>query len=356
MDQKIGVLILGYNSLNYLKECLDSLQIQDYKNVSIYFGDNGSKDNSISFVKKNYPKVKAKDLKINNGYARGNNLLLKIAFAQGMNLCFVLNPDTILKRNTISELVRSYNDQKNKGIKVGLIQPVILLAQDKSRINTIGNAIHLLGFGFCKNYMKIYTPIKKDKDILSVSGTGMLISKEFYKDIGAFDEDFFMYCEDEDLSIRSFLSGYKNILSSKSILYHKYSFSKNKNKWFYTERNRLLIMLKNYPAKLLLFLAIPFLITEIFVIIYSLFGGWFFQKILSYMNIMKKIMCGYKKRKPFKVEKNYISKLEYSLNFKPIHKISIIFNWPYLFYKKILIFLYDIICYTLSPADGGTRL
>lgn len=340
MDQKVGVLILGYNSLEYLKNCFDSLALQNYKNVSIYFGDNGSKDGSISFVKKNYPKVKTRDLKINNGYAKGNNLLLKIAFKDGMDLCFIINSDTVLKKNTISELVSSYNNHKNKGIKVGLIQPVILLHQDKTKINTVGNAVHLMGFGFCKDYMKKYVQIKNDKEILSVSGTGMLMSKEFYEDIGAFDEDFFMYNEDQDLSIRSFLSGYKNFLSSRSIMYHKYSFSKNKDKWFYTERNRLLIMLKNYPDKLLLFLAIPFLITEIFVIIYSLFTGWFFQKILSYGDVIKKIIHGYKKRKPFRVEKNYIKRLECSLNFKPIHKIPIIFDWPYLLYKKFLIFCF----------------
>ena len=338
MNQKVGVLILGYNSLGYLKECLDSLILQDYQNVSIYFGDNGSKDDSVIFIKKNYPYVKVSDFKANHGYAKGNNLLLEIAFKRGMDLCFIINPDTVLKKNTISHMIDSYNFHKNKGVKVGLIQPVILLYQNKTKINTIGNAVHLIGFGFCKDYMKIYTPIKKDKEILSVSGTGMLISKDLYKDVGDFDEDFFMYCEDEDLSIRSFLSGYKNFLSSKSIIYHKYSFSKNKDKWFYSERNRLLIMLKNYPIKLLILLALPFFVTEIFVLIYSLLTSWFFQKMFSYGDVIKKIIYGFKKRKPFKVEKNYIKRLEYSLNFKPIHQIPVIFDWPYLFYKKFLIF------------------
>jgi len=339
MNQKVGVLILGYNNFGYLKECFDSILVQDYKNISIYFGDNGSKDGSISFVKKNYPKIKVHDLKINNGYARGNNLLLEIAFKDGMDLCFIINPDTVLKKNTISNLVNSFNYQKNNGVKVGLIQPVILLYEDKTKINTIGNAVHLMGFGFCKDYMKAYVSIKKDKEILSVSGTAMMIPKDLYEDVGAYDEDFFMYCEDEDLSIRSFLFGYKNFLSSKSVMYHKYSFSKNKDKWFYTERNRLLIMLKNYPAKLLLLLTIPFFITEALVIIYSLFDGWFFQKISSYIDIIKKIAQGYKKRKSLRIGKNYINKLEYSLNFAPINKVSIVFNWMYLFFKKIVLFL-----------------
>jgi len=340
MNQKVGVLILGYNSLGYLRECFDSILAQDYKNIFVYFGNNGSKDESVLFVKKNYPKIKTRDFKVNQGYAKGNNLLLKKAFKDGMDLCFIINPDTVLKKNTISSLVHSYNYHKSKGVKVGLIQPVILLYQDKTKINTIGNAVHLMGFGFCKDYMKAYAPIKKDKEILSVSGTAMLIPKNLYENVGDFDEDFFMYCEDQDLSIRSFLSGYKNFLSSKSVMYHKYSFSKNKDKWFYTERNRLLVILKNYPVKLLLFLAIPFLITEIFVIAYSLFTGWFFQKMFSYGDIMKKIIQGYKKRKPISIGKNYINKLDYSLNFKPIYRISVMFDWFYLFFKKMTLFFY----------------
>jgi GT2 family glycosyltransferase len=188
--------------------------------------------------------------------------------------------------------------------------------------------------------MKKYSSIKADNEILSVSGSGMLIPKELYEDIDAFDEDFFMYNEDQDLSIRSFLSGYKNFLSSQSIMYHNYTFLKNKNKWFYSERNRLLILLKNYPAKLLLLLTIPFLITEMFVLAYSLFTGWFFQKIFSYIDVAIKIIQGYKKRKPFRVENNYIKRLEYSLNFKPIHKVPIIFDWPYFVYKKFLMLFF----------------
>jgi len=340
MDKKVGVLILGYNNLHYLKKCLKSLQIQDYKNIFIYYGDNGSNDGSMDFVKKNYPKIRIVDLKVNNGYAKGNNLLLKIAFNEGMDLCFILNPDTELRKNTISKLVSSYDNHSKKGIKVGLIQPVILLGQEKPRINTVGNAVHLLGFGFCKDYMKKYSPIKTDKEILSISGSGMLIPKDLYEDIGAFDEDFFMYNEDQDLSIRAYLSGYKNFLSSQSIMYHNYSFLKNKNKWFYSERNRLLILLKNYPAKLLLFLAIPFLVTEILVLTYAIFTGWFFQKIYSYIDVVIKMVKGYKKRKPFRVEKNYIKRLEYSLNFKPIHKVPAIFNFPYFIFKNILIYFY----------------
>ena len=340
MNQKVGVLILGYNNLEYLKKCFNGILIQDYKNIFIYYDDNGSKDDSIAFVKNNYSNIKVRSFNNNYGYAKGNNVLLKIAFEDGMNLCFVLNPDTVLKKNTVSNLINSYNLHKNRGLRVGLMQPVILLDQDRSKINTVGNAVHLMGFGFCKDYMKKYIPIRNDREILSVSGTGMLISKELYENIGAFDEDFFMYNEDQDLSIRSFLSGYKNFLSSKSVMYHKYNFSKNKDKWFYSERNRLLIMLKNYPSKLLLFLAVPFFITEILALIYSLFTGWFFQKILSYVDVVKKIITGYKKRKPFTVDKNYIKRLEYSLNFKPIYKIPIIFSWPYLLYKKFLILFF----------------
>jgi len=98
MNQKVGVLILGYNNLEYLKKCFNGILIQDYKNIFIYYDDNGSKDDSIAFVKNNYSNIKVRSFNNNYGYAKGNNVLLKIAFEDGMNLCFVLNPDTVLKK------------------------------------------------------------------------------------------------------------------------------------------------------------------------------------------------------------------------------------------------------------------
>lgn len=346
MDYRIGILVLGYNSKQYIQECFDSIQSQDYKKIILYFGDNGSSDDSVSYVKEHYPLAKVLDFKANHGFAKGNNLLLKEAFGKGMDLCLVLNPDTVLVKNSVSTLINSYESKREKNLKVGLIQPVLLLYQDKTKINTIGNAVHLMGFGFCKDQGKKYVPIKEDKEILSVSGAAMLISKELFDVIGGFDEDFFMYSEDEDLSLRAFLYGYTNYLSSRSILYHKYSFSKNKNKWFYEERNRFYILFKNYPSSLLLFLILPAIATEILVTLYSIIDGWLVQKVKSYVDVFSQLPGILKKRseirgKVIASSPILVHKLNSSLEFEGVTNRAFIFaNVFYFFIKKTLLILY----------------
>jgi GT2 family glycosyltransferase len=165
-EPKVVVLVLTTNEKKFLKGVLSSLFRQTYKNLEIYVLDNNSTDGSselISNLKFQISNLNHIKFIKNLGYAKGNNIGLKKAFEEGAEFCLVLNCDTILKKNTVAELVRSYLEKKEKNIPVGLIQPVILLAYDKKRINTVGNAIHYLGFGYCSDFLKKYLSLKKDK-------------------------------------------------------------------------------------------------------------------------------------------------------------------------------------------------
>ena len=271
MKSKVIVLILGYNDLNNLKECLDSVEDQDYSNFEVYFADNNSRDGSVEFVKKNYPKVRTFQFETNSGYTGGNNILLDKAFKNGAEFCLVMNADVVVDRKMISGLVNTYQ-KESKNNKVGLVQPVIMLYDKPDRINTIGNEIHYMGFGYCGNYLSKQIP-KTDKRVISVSGTAMLISKNYYKDIVGFDESFFMYNEDQNYSWRGLMRDYKHFLSVRAKLWHKYSFSKNKNKLYYSEKNRLMMVLKNYNLKTLVLMIPSILVTEVFTL------GYFFLKV-----------------------------------------------------------------------------
>jgi len=299
-NPKIAVLVLCTNEKHFLKGVLDSLLVQTYKNIKIYVLDNNSTDGSdklISNFKFRISNLRYIRFKKNLGYARANNMGLKQAFGAGAGLCLVLNCDTILAKNTIEELIQSYQDKVAKKIKVGLLQPSILIAKNKLKINTLGNAIHYLGFGYCQDLMRNYFPQKTDKKIISVSGAALLISKNYYKDVGSFDEGFFMTAEDQDLSWHGLLFGYQHFLSSKSIVFHHYKFGRHKLNKYREEKNRLMILLKNYSIKtLILFLPI-FIATELAILLYSLFEGWFFLKLKTYWVILSNYKHILKNRK-----------------------------------------------------------
>lgn len=282
---KLAVIIVCYNEKHYLDECMGSLLKQSYNGFDIFLVDNNSTDGSVDFVKKKYKSVKIIRNRENLGFAAANNIAMRKIFRTGYDLCFLTNPDTKSDKDLIKNLIKTYRKKSLVG-KIGVVQPLILLYDNKELINSYGNPIHFLGFGYAGGYMQNKKVVNTDKRIISAAGAS-LITKDFFEDTGGFDETFFMYCEDQNMCWRGLLLGYKYYLSHKAVFYHKYKFNKNKKKLFFFERNRLMMLFENYSIKTIILLLPIFVVNELLMIIYSLFNGWFRLKILSYFSFIK---------------------------------------------------------------------
>jgi GT2 family glycosyltransferase len=227
-----------------------------------------------------YPKADVIKNK-NTGFAGGNNVGIRRAFELGCDYVFLLNPDTTIHKNCLEKLVAKADQQT-------ILQPLILLnidGQNTDLINTTGGHLNFLGFSYCSDYKKNKSTAR-EKDIAIASGAAVLIPTNILKKIGLFDENFFMYHEDVDLFYRARLFGFNIRLIPDSLLWHKYSFSRNSNKMFYTDRNRLLFLYKNFSLKYLVLILPISIINEILMILYSLISGWFFQKIRAYFSAL----------------------------------------------------------------------
>lgn len=341
MQNKVFVLILGYNDLKNLDECINSLLSQSYKNYEIWFADNNSNDGSVGYIKKNFKIVKTFQFEENSGYAGGNNVLIKKAFKGGADFCLVLNADTKVDKDLLTDLVNSYQEDSKKH-KVGLIQPVVMLYDNPDKINSAGNVIHYLGFGYCGNYLSKKLS-NQDKEIISVSGTAVFISKDYYNNVGLLDEDFFMYNEDQNYSWRGSMLGYKHFLSSKAKIWHKYSFSKNKNKMYHSEKNRLMVIFENYEKRTLFRLIPIIILNEILMTIYSIFNGWFLLKIKSYVFLLSNLENIKNKRQKVQSkrrvgDKEIMANFESKLDFKEMNNplIKLVINPIYCFYRKFV--------------------
>jgi len=339
----ISVTILCTNEKKYLNSNLTSLEKQTVRADNIYLLDNNSTDGSVEFVRNKFPRVKIIQNKQNLGFSKANNIGLRTAFKNKSDFCLLLNPDTVSEKTMIEELVSTYLRAKRTHYKIGLIQPVILLFQPKKTINTIGNTIHFLGYGYCRDYLKRYQPIKNDKKIVSVSGAAMLISKEFYDAVGELDEDFFMYNEDQDLSWRGLIKGYNHFLSVRSVVYHDYNFKRHGKKMLNAEKNRWVMILKNYSTKAIIILIPILILNEILITVYSLFAGWFFQKIKSYFDLIKTIKKTIIKRKLIQKnrlipDRKIITQFASELEFRPLSDpiINNIVNPLYSFCSRII--------------------
>ena len=216
---KLSVVILNYNVRYFLELCLKSVEaaIQDI-DAEIIVVDNDSKDGSCDMVKALFPEVKLIANKKNHGFSKGNNIgVLK---AQGEYLC-ILNPDTVLSEDTFSKLLDFANKKDNLGI-VGckLIDGRgAFLPESKRKIPYVNAAFKKL-IGNTDDYYANNINSNENGEVEVLVGAFMFLRKSVYVQIEGFDEDYFMYGEDIDISYKSIKSGYINYYFGETTIIH----------------------------------------------------------------------------------------------------------------------------------------
>ena len=288
---KIAVLILGYNDERHLPDALNSARAQSYANYELVYIDNASTDGSLAFVAAAHPAVRILANRRNLGYAGAYREALDLVFAEGCDAAVLLNADVIVDARWLEELVRS----GYAAADIAFAQPKIFLWDGKAndRANTFGNEIHYLGFGFCGHYTGLDGPaFANDREVTFASGASLLVKRGPYLEVGGLDERFFAYLEDQDLGWRARMRGYRSVLSARSLMWHKYTFTKSpKNGWkFYLlERNRLFFLYKNYSLRTILLLLPAFLFMEVGVIADSIAKGYFRDKLRAYRDFAREL-------------------------------------------------------------------
>ncbi|NKQ39271.1 MAG: glycosyltransferase family 2 protein [Methanosarcinales archaeon] len=289
-----SIIIVNFNGKTDLEECLPSVLKQNYPNFEVVLVDNDSSDDSIAFVKINYQSIKIIQNNKNYGYAKGNNIGFQSTSGKYI---VVLNPDTVVEKNWLLELVKTMEENP----KTGVCQSKILLYDNSNAINTDGNMINFLGFGWAGNHTKKDLHETKIKSVSYPSGCSMILRRSTLDEVGLFDEDLFMYHDDLDLGIRMRLMGYDVLCNPKSVAYHKYIFVKNKRKYYFLERNRWVILMKIYEKKTLFGFLPALLFMEFGLLAISIKEGWFYGKISSYKYLFKNLTL-------IKIKRNIIQK------------------------------------------------
>ncbi|MFH0853985.1 MAG: glycosyltransferase family 2 protein [bacterium] len=284
---KTAVIILIWNGMKYLPDCLGSIINQDYPKDSREFiiVDNASNDGAAEYVKKNYPEFTVIENDRNYGFDKGNNIGMKYALDKGYDYIVLLNQDTAVEPNWLSELVKAAESDK----KIGGVQSLMLHFNDKEMINSVGNQLHFLGFGFCEgNRKKLGEQELRIKDITYASSASVLYRASVLKEAGCFDEEFFLYHEDTDLSFKIKMAGYRIVIASKSVMFHNYEFSRSIKKYYYMERNRYRILLTYLKLPTLILISPAFVVMECGMWLFALRGGWAKEKLRSCAYILNK--------------------------------------------------------------------
>ncbi|WP_397363279.1 glycosyltransferase family 2 protein [Olleya sp. R77988] len=207
---KLSIIILNYNVHYFLELCLQSVEVAITNlEAEIIVVDNNSQDESCKMVKEKFPNVKLIQNNDNVGFSKGNNI--GVQQAKGDYLC-ILNPDTVVPENAFEELFEFSKIKNDLGIfACRLIDGKgAFLPESKRYIPKPKVAIKKV-FGFDKSYYVSDLKENSSGIVPIFVGAFMMVKKDIYNQVGGFDEDYFMYGEDIDLSYKVVKAGFDNM-------------------------------------------------------------------------------------------------------------------------------------------------
>ena len=251
MLKKTAIVLVNYKDYakKYLADCQAGLDAQDYAGeLKEFIVDNESSSESLAAVKKISPQAEIIINLNNDGFAKGNNDAIREAMKQGYEHIILFNLDAVMLKDCVRKMVEAADSGDSR---VGAVQARLMLFDRKEIINSLGNVTHFLGFGYTGGYGDRYNspdPYYQggNYEICYPSGAAVLFKAEILKKIGLFDEEFWMYNEDQDLGWRIWLAGATCVLAPEAVAYHKYEFSRSIKKYYYLDRNRIMAIIKNY--------------------------------------------------------------------------------------------------------------
>lgn len=236
--KKITAIVLNFKVKKDALECIDSLKKSTYP-VKIILVDNNSED-GISSAVEGDKEITFIQTGENLGYTGGNNIGIKKALSGGSDYVFILNPDTIIDKDCIKNLIQALEGEE----KAGIVGPKIYFEGGKiiwhaggilDKLNVIG--MHI---GLDEKDKGQYENIKK---VDFISGAAIMIKKEVFEKIGLFDERYFLYYEDADICFRAKQSLFKILYVPKALVWHKNARSVELGSSlqdYYITRNRML--------------------------------------------------------------------------------------------------------------------
>ena len=248
MSPQASVIIVNWNGRHHLELCLPALAQQTYTPFEIILVDNGSTDDSITYVQTYFPEVRLISLDENQGFARGNNIGIKASAAPFVAL---LNHDTRPEPTWLADLINTVM----KDERVGIVASKMLFFDRPHLINSAGICLDRVGIAWDRLGGMPNDGAVVVEEIFGGCGGAALYRRAMLDEIGLFDEDYFAYLEDVDLAWRANLCGWRCLYVSTAVVYHRHSATSVEGSPFKSRllgRNKVWTILKNYPLAPLL--------------------------------------------------------------------------------------------------------
>jgi GT2 family glycosyltransferase len=244
----ISVIVVNWNGKHFLRECFDSLRSQTFTDFETILVDNGSTDGSPDYVRQEFPEVRVIALDHNAGFAAANNVGIRASTAKYVAL---LNNDT----RALPRWLAALNATLDTRPEIGFCASKIVLYNRPDVIDSAGDLFYDCGVGEKRGRsQKDDERFAEQMPVFGACAAAALYRREMLEDIGLFDEDFFAYAEDVDLSFRAQLAGYKCLFVPDAVVYHHLqgtSRSLPNRSLCLSRRNAVDTLVKNMPGALL---------------------------------------------------------------------------------------------------------
>ena len=332
MQENVAIVILNWNGKDFLDQFLPSLLLHS-KNCRIVLADNFSSDDSVTFVKQNFPSIEIVLNTENGGFAKGYNDALKKIDSE---FYLLINSDIEVSENWLIPLLKVMENEKVAGC-----QPKIRSFKDKQYFEHAGAAGGFLDrnfYPFCRG--RILNHLEKDeyqyedqKEIFWATGACLLIRSKLFHEVGGFDEHFFAHMEEIDLCWRLKRLGYSFMVEPKSTVYHVGGGTLaylSPKKTYLNFRNSLFMITKNYEGFLFFKLIYRMSLDGVAAILFLLQGNakHFWAVLQAHLSFYKHLRILLIKRKNFKPSPILFNKIG-------LYKGSIL--WAN-YFKKITVF------------------
>lgn len=288
---QIDIVIPNFNGLDFLPTCLNSLRQQTCQDFEVFVVDNGSSDGSVELLEKEYPEVHLLAWPENRGFSIAVNGGIAAGSAP---LVFLLNNDTELDPHCLENLLTAAKTHKD----YDFFAPKMLSFQRREILDGAGDAFLRGGVGYRIGTMEPDSAeYSRSRQVFGACAGAALYRRVFFADLGFFDEDFFAYLEDVDLNLRAASRGRKCYYVAEARVFHIGSATTGSKINAFTvslsTQNNLCLLLKNYPAVLLLRFSLAICIYQFFWLCFTIKKGQFLaycKGIVGFLKLAPKML------------------------------------------------------------------
>lgn len=262
--EHVAILLVTWNGKENTLDCLASLSTSNANRFTFHVTvvDNGSTDDSVSVIRKKFPRVDVIEAGRNLGFTGGTNIGVRRALEGAADFVWLLNNDTVVDRSALARLGAAFDDER-----VGIAGSKIYFApgheyhKDRYAKEDLGRVLWYAGGTI--DWRNMYASHRGVDEVdhgqydavcetQFVTGCSMMVRREVFERIGLFDEGFFAYLEDVDFCVRAQRSGYKLLYVPASIVWHKNAGSSgvgSDTHQYYMTRNRLIVGMRYAPLR-----------------------------------------------------------------------------------------------------------